>query len=214
MRFSTMALTAALAMILMTCASLAQPPGPPEERRGRPGRPGRLDRRGDRPERAAREPRQRQGERPVHPLMVALDLDKDGKLSAAEIANAADALKKLDKDGDGTLSRRELRPPWAQGAPGDRRAGPGEGGPSAEQFVQRIMRRDTDGDGKISKEELPEQMQRIFDRADENQDNFIDAAEARAMAERVGRRGRGERGGQRPRGRRPRPPADEGSDAP
>ncbi|MFN5734023.1 MAG: hypothetical protein ACK48R_19430 [Planctomyces sp.] len=51
------------------------------------------------------------------PLMQALDADQDGSLSPAEIENAAKALAKLDKNGDGTLSTDELRP--AQGGPGD-----------------------------------------------------------------------------------------------
>jgi hypothetical protein len=58
-------------------------------------------------------------------VILALDTDGDGELSADEIANAAAALRKLDKDGDG-LSRDELRPePSREGAS----AGRGEGGP-------------------------------------------------------------------------------------
>ena len=51
---------------------------------------------------------------PLHPLMMALDADADGELSAEEISNAPAALKKLDKNADGKLSREELRP---QGVP-------------------------------------------------------------------------------------------------
>ena len=57
---------------------------------------------------------------PPHPLMIALDKNRDGSLSKAEIADAPKALKALDRDGDGVLSRDELRPP---GRPP--RAGPG-----------------------------------------------------------------------------------------
>ena len=42
--------------------------------------------------------------------MIALDLDEDGELSAAEIAQAAASLKILDINGDGKLTRDELRP--------------------------------------------------------------------------------------------------------
>jgi len=42
--------------------------------------------------------------------MMALDTDKNGEISAKEIQNAAAALKKLDKNGDGKLTRDELRP--------------------------------------------------------------------------------------------------------
>ncbi|MFM7166589.1 MAG: EF-hand domain-containing protein, partial [Planctomycetaceae bacterium] len=49
-------------------------------------------------------------QRMVAPLMQALDADQDGSLSPAEIENAAKALAKLDKNGDGTISTDELRP--------------------------------------------------------------------------------------------------------
>jgi hypothetical protein len=43
--------------------------------------------------------------------MQALDIDRDGELSATEIANASTALGTLDKNGDGKVSREELGPP-------------------------------------------------------------------------------------------------------
>lgn len=49
--------------------------------------------------------------RPPAVLFLALDTDKDGKLSAAEINAAADVLKKLDKDGDGAVTLEEIGPP-------------------------------------------------------------------------------------------------------
>jgi collagen type III alpha len=39
---------------------------------------------------------------------------------------------------------------------------------------------DADGDGKLTKEELPEQMRAFFDRMDTNSDGAIDAAERAA----------------------------------
>lgn len=60
------------------------------------------------------------GRRPPPPLMAALDTNKDGEIDATEIANAAAALKTLDKNGDGKLSGDEIHP-----ARGDR----GSGGP-------------------------------------------------------------------------------------
>ena len=62
-----------------------------------------------------------------------MDTDHDGALSTQEIAAAGEALKKLDKDGDGKLSREELRlpmpprPPRGDGPPRGRgRRGPGD----------------------------------------------------------------------------------------
>lgn len=45
------------------------------------------------------------------PLRGALDANRDFELDADEIASAPEAIKKLDKNGDGKLDREELRPP-------------------------------------------------------------------------------------------------------
>jgi len=42
------------------------------------------------------------------PLMQLFDTDKNGEISADEIANAPNVLKALDKNGDGKLTRDEL----------------------------------------------------------------------------------------------------------
>jgi len=60
---------------------------------------------------------------PVHPLMAALDTDKNGELSADEIAAAAQALKQLDRDSDGKLSAEESNPRFGPGGPGRRPGG-------------------------------------------------------------------------------------------
>ncbi len=65
---------------------------------------------------------------PPHPVVEALDLNHDGELSDKEIAQAEQSLKKLDTDGDGVLSREELRPPGGRGASGG--GPPGMRGPS------------------------------------------------------------------------------------
>jgi len=76
------------------------------------------------------------GPRMSSPLIGALDLNKDGTIDAEELNRATDSLKKLDKNGDGTLTEdeyRPLRPPsgrpqgGASGAPGD--GGPPHGPP-------------------------------------------------------------------------------------
>ncbi len=47
---------------------------------------------------------------PVSPVMLALDANTDGALSANEIANAARSLAAIDANKDGKLSTDELRP--------------------------------------------------------------------------------------------------------
>lgn len=61
---------------------------------------------------------------PPPPVIAALDTDRDGTLSAAELENAPESLKALDKNGDGKLSPQELRPP----GPPPRGEGQGRGG--------------------------------------------------------------------------------------
>lgn len=48
--------------------------------------------------------------RGTDPLMLALDANADGALSAAEIANAVKSLQALDANADGALTLDELRP--------------------------------------------------------------------------------------------------------
>ena len=69
-----------------------------------------------------------QRRRPMIPLVVkTLDANHDGFVDADEIANAATALKTLDKDGDGKLSIPELMGPPPQGRGGMPGNGPGDG---------------------------------------------------------------------------------------
>ena len=68
--------------------------------------------------------------RPPPPLIMALDLNKDGVISADEIAKAAESLKKLDKNGDGQLTPDELRPPRPEGDRGPDHRPPPDQGPA------------------------------------------------------------------------------------
>ncbi len=47
---------------------------------------------------------------PMPPVIAALDVDRDGTVSAEELADAPESLKVLDKNNDGELSPAELRP--------------------------------------------------------------------------------------------------------
>jgi Ca2+-binding EF-hand superfamily protein len=137
------------------------------------------------------------------PAFQALDADHDGVISAAELANASASLKSLDKNGDGKLTEDEVRPQFGEGRGGRGRGGrgdePGEtAGPSADDLVQTLMAFDKNGDGKLTKDELPERMQGLFDRADTNHDGVLTPDEIRKSAQSAAPaqqgRGRGERG--------------------
>jgi hypothetical protein len=89
------------------------------------------------------------GHRPhgPEPIVRALDTDKDGVISAAEIANAPKALLTLDKNGDGKLSADEIRPPRPADAPPP---------PDAPKHpVSPVMLAlDANGDGELSPAEI------------------------------------------------------------
>ena len=69
---------------------------------------------GGKPPKKPKDPQGPQGpppnQPPAPPIVAAMDTDHDGTISAEELANAPESLKKLDKNGDGQLTPEELRP--------------------------------------------------------------------------------------------------------
>jgi hypothetical protein len=61
--------------------------------------------------------------RPAPPLAGALDANHDGVIDAAELANAAAALKALDKNSDGEITREEIGGPRGPRGGGPERRG-------------------------------------------------------------------------------------------
>jgi Ca2+-binding EF-hand superfamily protein len=123
----------------------------------------------------------------MSPVLNALDSNRDGVISADEIRHSPEALRTLDKNGDGTLTRDEYSPNFGGRGPGregGRGEGRGEGPPPdpSNELVQTLMGFDKNHDGKISKDELPERMQGMFDRGDTNKDGFLSPDEIRRMA--------------------------------
>ena len=103
--------------------------------------------------------------RPPPAFLKALDANADGVIDADEIANAATALKALDKDGAGKLTLEELlgpppgagqsgdgqRPPHPQGPPPGAGSGGGTNHPPVPPIIAAL---DANGDGIIDADEL------------------------------------------------------------
>lgn len=101
---------------------------------------------------------------PPPPILVIFDADRDGVISKDEIDDASDALAKLDKNGDGEITREELRPP-SPPPPGRRPPPPliaaldtdKDGTLSAEELKaapEALLELDKNGDGELSPREL------------------------------------------------------------
>jgi Ca2+-binding EF-hand superfamily protein len=126
---------------------------------------------------------------PKFVLKEALDTNKDGKLSADEIKAAPESLKKLDKNQDGKINAEEIGwPPRMQGFPGRGGGRPpfGGGGQTERSLAELIMRCDANGDGKVSKDELPKSMFILIQMADTDKDGAIDKKEAEQLAQKLG----------------------------
>ena len=96
----------------------------------------------------------------IHPVLAALDADHDGVISSSEIKYAPAALWTLDKNSDGRLTIEELLPD-----------------PVTSWVAQLMSLMDSNGDGKISKEERSNkfglQFRELLDRADRNKDGVV-----------------------------------------
>jgi Ca2+-binding EF-hand superfamily protein len=149
------------------------------------------------------------------------DKNGDGKLAAAEIPDhLKPMLANADQNGDGAIDRAELTAAMENmdrpfpGGPGPWRGGPGGGpggfnqAPDPAQLTGRLMQNDSNGDGRLTTDEVPPYAMGMLQGADQNNDGAIDAAELQAATRRMGGRARAfgpggpnERNGAGPAGR-------------
>lgn len=133
-----------------------------------------------------------QGGKPPHPpmpLVQVLDADRDHKISAEEIKGSPEALKTLDENGDGDITREELRPKppkdgeaGKQGPPPEHQGPPPEGDGADQSGRKRppvpplFGALDTDRDGKISAAEIEAAPQSLV-KLDKNEDGELSPRE-------------------------------------
>ncbi|HEY1336267.1 MAG TPA: hypothetical protein VGF59_02095 [Bryobacteraceae bacterium] len=126
-----------------------------------------------------------------HPVLAALDADRDGEISAAEIADAVAALKTLDKNGDGQLTPDEVLPSplttavalfmAALDINADGRISAGERQAQAALGYRALLdAADLNRDGIVTGDELSSE---IWRRADLDGDGIVTAAELHAAEE-------------------------------
>jgi hypothetical protein len=131
-------LIAALAMGLCTTVVFAQEEGgPPPQADGQ-------EQQGGGPGQGPRHHRP-----PPLPIVQVLDANHDGIIDSNEIANASAALKTLDKNGDGQLTKDEYLPPRPPGAPA---GGPPPGHEHPVPLIIQAL--DANHDGVIDASEI------------------------------------------------------------
>ena len=154
-------------------------------------------------------------------IFAALDTDGQPGLSAAEIDRAPAVLRALDKNRDGRVTADEL-PVVGRGRAGGRggfgpngrggfgggpdredaggrgERGEGAGGAAAttaDDLTATLMAFDANKDGKLTRAEVPERLQGLFDRADADKDGALTADEIRKSAQAQSQSSPGARGG-------------------
>ena len=117
------------------------------------------------------------------------DTNGDGLVARSEAPEVMlDRFDRMDENGDGVLEADEIENLPARMGPGAGRGG-GRGGPGARggrgmqrDPIARLRSFDADGDGRITREEIPEQAGGMFERVDANGDGVITEEELNAMA--------------------------------
>ncbi|HXS88527.1 MAG TPA: EF-hand domain-containing protein [Steroidobacteraceae bacterium] len=108
------------------------------------------------------------------PALEQADADHDGKVTKQEYVDARAAqFSRLDRNGDGFIDDA------------DSRAGGNERGQRAAKALRGRI--DSNGDGKISKEEFVNAPTMLFDKFDANKDGVLDATELEAARNAAGR---------------------------
>lgn len=112
-----------------------------------------------------------------------MDKDGDKAISKEEAGERWEKLGRLDKNEDGKVTLQEMaaaRPGGGKGGPGKGEGGPGKGGPGKGAPGEMFKRADKNGDGKLTKDEVPEQIWGRISRLDKDEDGAVSEEEAKA----------------------------------
>lgn len=146
--------------------------------------------------------------------LIAMDADKDGKLSKEELPERLQSmLTRADKNEDGFLDKTEILASARERSGGAADTGSPGGIGGAEFMAQMMERADADKDGKLTGDEIPPFMRGRLEQLDTNKDGSLDKAELQAGVARMregrdGEGGRGEKSGGEKSGRQRRPDAE------
>ena len=122
-----------------------------------------------------------------------LDVNKDGKVAKDEFFGSESLFDRWDADKDGFLTLDEMRAgrkaprKTTEVVPERKPEKEQKGGKSPKQHGDALFQKlDANGDGKITKDELPERGAQKLSRLDRNKDGIIDRKEFDAMSRRRG----------------------------
>lgn len=130
------------------------------------------------------------------PIILALDIDKDGIVSATEIKNATQSLLALDKNQDGKLDRYEMHAnsgfskvnastkaaaTKSKGARTSRMMS----GTDEDYFAEKLLEADTNGNDILEADEIKPSIQQIMHIIDLNQDGQLSLDELRQIAQSI-----------------------------
>ena len=142
-------------------------------------------------------------------MIKRMDRNADGNITKDELPPMMQQrFSRMDTNGDGVFDKSEqqsLIDRFSQRSAGQQKGKQGDsGGRNFEMMVQKM---DKNGDGKLTKDELPERLRERFDMLDANGDGNFDKAEQQAAMERMRNRGgKNKKGNGQQRGQKNRNP--------
>jgi Ca2+-binding EF-hand superfamily protein len=134
-------------------------------------------------------------------MFNAIDTDGDGAITMRELRKAVVALKQLDLDKDGKITLAEVAngPSQMGGPPAGFRGASGFSNPGGElggdprPAGPNLMQYDRNGDGQLSTDEVPTQLMGTLRGADKNGNGKLDPQELQMIQQRIQERARGQR---------------------